>query len=354
MPIDALRARTTFTRETSSHPETTAERSRGAPPPAPHDDAWLALFDRAPATSGLVAGATVLQARRSDAVAPTTTQEGRVQANLDAFRARFSGPYSIDGRRVQARPMFNMNLPNAFNAASRARHAPELARLCAEAKVSTSALRCAQVGRPTPEQLVVVTQALIDAGKLPPGPAGTEEARIRRMQWEWGIGVDCAGYTALAAEAALGPAAAALTRDRMGDLYQALRGPTFRRQDVWAIRPGDVIHLDAKARGDVGHNVVVYDRRVVDGATGRASTTGEAAPFFMSGVGPFHVLTVDSSWGAGPEGKDYGGFRRDTWLYDEGTKAWASFDPETRALSVSREGPQDEIFRGAFRPSLAR
>lgn len=352
MPIDVLRARATFTDLSStSLPAATPAPTRGDRPLAASDDAWQSLFERT--SGGVPDRPPAARGLRSEAVTPTSARDGRIQANLDAFRERFSGPYSVDGLRVQARPMFNMNLPNAFNAASRARHAPELARVCAQAKVSATAMRCAQVGRPTPEQLVVVTQALIDAGKLPAGPPGTEEARIRQMQWEWGVGVDCAGYAALAAEAALGAAASPLTRDRMGDLYQVVRGPAFHRPSMSEIRPGDVIHLDSKQRGDVGHNVVVYDHRVVDGATARASASAEAAPFFAAGMGPFHVLTVDASWGAGPEGRDYGGFRRDTWLYDEGRTSWASFDPETRSLSVFREGPQDEVFRGAFRPKAA-
>lgn len=73
---------------------------------------------------------------------------------------------------------------------------------------------------------------------------------------------------------------------------------------------------------------------------------------FLQGTRPFHRYTVDSSWGAGEQGNDYGGFRRDTWIYDAGSGRWATFTPDApRVLYCDPRGPQGEIFAGAFRPA---
>jgi hypothetical protein len=82
--------------------------------------------------------------------------------------------------------MFRMNTPGALNAKKMEMHAPELSRVCAKAGIAAAA-GPARVGRCTPEQLVKVTPALIDAGKLPAADAKhqTVADRIRGMQWEW-------------------------------------------------------------------------------------------------------------------------------------------------------------------------
>lgn len=273
------------------------------------------------------------------------------RAKLDAFRDRCAGPFLVDGQEVRARPMFRMN--TGYNQASANAHAGELRAIGARARLAAGDVALARIGRASPEQLVRVTQALIDAGKLPP-PPGATETRIRRMQWTWGIGMDCAGYTAHAAIAVHGRAAAALRND-MTDPFSAMahgRLP-FRKVAVDDVRPGDVIHLDAATRGDVGHIVIVADRHLAtDGERGALAASSPEAAAFVAAAGPLHVLAVDSSWGAG-DGEDYGGYRRDTWLYDEGTKQWASFDRETHALVASPTGPCGERFAGAFRPKGA-
>ncbi len=219
---------------------------------------------------------------------------------------------------------------------------------------------------------LLAKQALLDAGKLPPADEDhTDEAsRIRLMQWQWGIGVDCAGYTQQAAAAVHGPAGAAFKDGLMGDIFSGMKNdPRFRRIDVADIRPGDVIHLDNPKKGAVGHNVIVYDRTILDSKKiaellahqpklseeARVAGLRSAAEFFC-GKGPFHVLKVDSSWGAGNGNTEVGGYRRDQWIYDEGSKTWASFPGGKRELALEsdpRTGPQRERFGGAFRPREA-
>ncbi len=254
-----------------------------------------------------------------------------------------------------------MNTPKSLNAASAKLHAGELTRICAQGGISSAAAR-AMVGRGSPEDLVKVTQALLDAGKLPPPDSAhpTPETRIRGMQWEWGIGVDCAGYTQLAAAEAHGVAGEVFKTNLMGDMFTAMQHDMrFCAVAIADIRPGDVLHLDAPNRGEVGHNVICYAHRVLGAADReallRSRRTGERGAEFLRSNGPFHVFDVDSSWGAG-DGSMVGGFRRDTWLFDESTSRWASYPSGNRALAldVHPSGPQAEIFVGAFRPKAAR
>lgn len=306
---------------------------------------------------------------RTELVSPTLRngRDAAVQQRLDAFRDRFSGPYNIAGGRVSAPPMFRMNTPGSFNAAKMKAHAGELSQICAKAGVA-SAAGPAMVGRCTPEQLVKVTQALLDAGKLPPADAAhrTPAERVRGMQWEWGVGVDCAGYTQQAAADAHGAAGKVFKANPMGDVFSGMiNDKRFQTVDIAHIRAGDVLHLDALKAGAVGHNVVCYSHATLDDATRAKMLAPKKLPelpltreatAFLSGKGPFHTFEVDSSWGAG-DGLMVGGFRRDTWLFDESTSTWASYPSGDRRFSPQvfpMTGPQNELFRGAFRPREPR
>ncbi|MCL2776699.1 MAG: hypothetical protein FWD73_01755 [Polyangiaceae bacterium] len=304
--------------------------------------------------------------------------DAKVQAKLDAVHDRFSGPYTVNGASVPARPMFRMNV-NANN------NRNELVKICQKAHVPGNAINNACMGRPTPEQLVQVTQALIDAGKLPAEDAklNTVEKRIRNMQFEWGIGVDCAGYVREAATAVHGKGAQSLVNGthRYGAIYSYLQTPAFKKvafieggdkkvvhpkiHNMSDIRAGDIIHLDPNPNGQevFGHNVIVHSHEVHEFATyslredlNARSPGNSKVDEFLKGTGPFHVLNVDSSWGAGSTGEDFGGFRRDTWYYDESSRKWGYFDHQPpREFKINATGgPQDEIFTGAFRPASAK
>ena len=250
--------------------------------------------------------------------------------------------------------MFRMN-GSGFNQKKMEGHLAELCRICARAKVDGAAVMAAALGRCTPAQLVKVTQALIDAGKLPP-PPGPADERIRKMQWEWGVGVDCAGYTARAAQAVHGSAASSLIGNDKDYFAQMMRDRThFTKVALAEIRSGDIIHLNPPEPGSAGHNVIVHSHSIA-GAVTRAELEKQAKGVseFFTGSGPFHVITVDSSWGAGEAGNDYGGFRRDTWIKDEASGDWGYFTPTTpKDFVVSDRGPQDEPFGGAYRPKAA-
>jgi len=347
-----------------------------APAAAPHasETALRGALDRLPVAPEYAAflndlRASASRAPRGEVANDTTTRAAAttrakadprdiaIRQRLDGFRDRFAGPYSVAGETVSARPMFRMNVPGALNATMAKARAPELHRICARAGVGRD-VGPAMVGRPSPEQLVRVTQALLDAGKLPDADDDhrTVESRIRLMQWQWGIGVDCAGYTQQAAADAHGAAGRVFEGNLMGDIFTGMgRDRRFTKVDVSSIRPGDVIHLDPPSAGGVGHNVIVYSHVVLDAADRAQLTRTQGNPDlqqFFAGRGPFRAIEVDSSWGAA-DGQDYGGFRRDSWIVDESSGTWATWTAgkeEERRLAVHRLGPQEEIFAGAYRP----
>ena len=330
--------------------------------------AQLPAASAAPGASAATRAPAQLEASRTALVSPTlrNARDAAVQQRLDAFRDRFSGPYSVAGAKVTAQPMFRMNTPGAHNAKSMEAHAAELTRICQRAGIAEAAAP-ARFGRCTPEQLVKVTQALIDAGKLPAADAAhpTLTDRIRGMQWEWGIGVDCAGYTQQAAAEAHGPSGAVFrATSLMGDMFSGMMtDKRFTSVQIASIRPGDVIHLDSPNVGGVGHNVICSGHTMLDDQARKQLLTqdskhplplDEKAKAFLNGAGPFHAIDVDSSWGAG-DGHMFGGFRRDTWIYSESSLTWASFPAGDRTLPLAVDpltGPQGELFGGAFRPRV--
>jgi hypothetical protein len=292
------------------------------------------------AATGPSAAATGPSAAAS--LSPDATRDAAVQAKLDGVRDAFSGPYLVDGERVTARPMFRMTTHEVPKAMER-----EVDARGARAGVNAFPAR---MGQSSPKDLVKVTQALIDAGRLPPGP-GDVAARIRKMQWDHGIGVDCAGYSkqALAACSARTPKMYAPGMESFRDLDRARAG-SFAKLPIERARPGDLITLDGP-RGGWGHNVVVYSHGTADPA--KRASLGANDPqvrAFLATPGPHHVIEVDSSWGAGTEGAEEGGYRRDTWLYDESTKTWGSFEPSTHRFVQSSTGPADDDYHGTYRP----
>lgn len=288
-----------------------------------------------PAVSGS-SGATAVDAKRA-------ARDAEVQGKMDDLRARYAGPYQVKGASVSAGPMFRMK--GGYNQTNVAAHRSELLKLCTKAGVP--GLESCLIGRGTPKELTRITQLLIDNGKLPDGK-GSVEGRIKQMQWEYGIGVDCAGFSFQAMQEIHGPGS--VGSHARGDLFTNVAN-SLREHPYAEARPGDIIHLANTKIGDPGHNVVVFARKDVDAAF--AATLGAKHPSaqaFLAEPGPLVALEVDSSWGAGESGDVRGGARRDTWLFNTRTKEWGTFDATTGQLERSRIGPQDERPSGARRP----
>ena len=303
---------------------------------------------------------------------PETLRTERVGAALDKVRDASSGPYRVNGQNVVARPQFRISgghyelshgtfkvnaggtdfaiNPQAHFTDALTAKGHELVRILARAGERNPG--AVMLGYPSPQQLVCATQALIDAGKLPtlPPPATTADC-IRKMQWDWGVGIDCVDWSMNALANVTGRSVAAMGLRNGEDPFRGGKTPTgFTRVDALHARPGDIITLEDPQ--DIGHRVIVRDKHVLDANDKRAlvASWGGTAEKFLRSAGPFHVLKVDSSWGA-DDGKSFGGYRCDTWVYDEGSKLWMSYSPHPSdgpGVLVSASGPAGENFGAAY------
>lgn len=326
LPADASRRSRSV--EDHSSPPTTRRDTRS---PAPDGNAALQRrIDRQPASSDYAAFLAHVsnQARAAGVTVVASiaepSRDAAVQTKLDGLRDAFSGPYRVGADLIAARPMFRMTTHVV----------PKKMALEVDALGARAGVRApfeARVGQCKPRDLVAITQALIDAGRLPPAPDDLA-MRIRQMQWAYGIGVDCAGYAKLAllACSARAPQVYGPGMESFRDLDRTRAG-SFAKISVTDARPGDLVTLDGATDGDWGHNVVVYSH-VIEGSR--------------------HVFEVDSSWGAGAEGAEVGGYRRDTWIYDAESRTWSSFEPGTTPPQRvdSAEGPAGDRLHGVYRP----
>ena len=223
------------------------------------------------------------------------------QARLDAFRAAVSGPYDVDGQPVFAAPMFR---------APDREIAPELvaerARIGRRAGFSERDLEALHFGAPSRAALVGMTQALIDAGKLPAG-AGDIAQRIRALQWNYGIGFRADGFASEALRAA----------------HRGRYGSEATRIALEDARPGDVIALGAAPGTPHDHEVVVYASRVSRG---------------------MRVVEVDASFAPDADGHRPAGYRREAWLFDEATGTWS-----ITGVASSLIGPGAAPIKGVLR-----
>lgn len=246
---------------------------------------------------------------------------------LDELAASYAGPYQVDKQTVSVPVMFKM----LHGYASQTR-AGELASI-----VGKDLAGVVQGGQAKPEQIKQATQMLIDASKLPAGP-GDVASRIKTMQWQYGIGIDCACYTHKALLAVTGKSDDQLGLAGWDDFRHLDTNRHFQKVTPENVVTGDVITLDPKPPEIVGHNVIV-----------RSAFGTDSYPD-MTGPGPYRVITVDSSWGAGDKGSLTGGYRRDTWIYDESTKEWGHTRLGSTDLVVSPDGPADwDKLHGAYR-----
>ena len=204
-------------------------------------------------------------------------------------------------------------------------NATELSTIAGKAGIDPGSLSAIKVGRGTPSQVHALTQALIDAQKLPAARDGeSNTVRVRRMMCDYGIGFDCAGYTQQALLAAHGIARAqagldpAITNESLSNLSPA----HFTRVAPEDARAGDVLALGPPDPLNVGHRVIVFDRH--------DASAEEVARFCGShgggslDKGHLTVLSVDSSYGSGAHPAN-GGVQRQTWLYDG--KQWGTVFP---------------------------
>jgi len=287
------------------------------------------------------------------------------QEKLDAFMGRAEGPYQAEGQSLRVPSQFRMNRgfndPNVIVRGeepsarpARQARAAERDAIAGKAGLALACIR-ASLGRGTPEDVTRVTQALIDANKLEAGTPDDLALRIHRLQWRYGIGIDCAGYVYGALLALHGGPASRLglkTPD-MENFTGLPSNPHFRSVAADRAAAGDVMVLRGNGV-EPGHNVVVYSHELVDAAyKARVIATWPDARRFLANAGRLHILEVDSSFGAGVRGDPSGGVRRDTLLYDESSGQWCTCRATAPPTAVVCDVPYDEAaLTGLFRYTL--
>jgi hypothetical protein len=269
-------------------------------------------------------------------------EEQATVARMDAFLAQAKGKYQVNGVEVAVAPFFRMS--NGLNGASEAKKSQVFAVTGSRSKAFDLAVHRAVYGRATPEELRLVTQALIDRGKLDEvrrkydsmpydefsgrgmvaRPLDDANA-IKLLQWEYGIGIDCAGYVQLAFLDVHGG-----TRESWGfksigneNLSQLKGNGAFERATTpVGAGPGDLIFLKPPPGDRVGHTVLVRGRTVL--TPEQAGTLSKAHPAYAGPGDRIHVIEVHGSWGAGDRGNlDVGGLQARQFLYNEATGTWA-------------------------------
>lgn len=190
------------------------------------------------------------------------------------------------------------------------------------------AILMAAYGRAKPSEIAAITQGLIDAGKLADvraaNPGLSNEQLVRALQWDYKMGIDCAGYVQLAFIYAykgsdndppdlrtdLG-----LLPTRGSERLSQLSSDDFQRVRVVDARTGDLFVLKPLPGSRDWHTLIVVDHTV---------------------SGTVHSFLVDASWGVGTYGPAFGGVARRTLKYDSSTRQWWDVIP-----SDGSEGPRN-------------
>jgi hypothetical protein len=290
-------------------------------------------------TGGLVQGALS---------AVSVPPEARLQSRVDDYFARSATKYKVNGREVSVFPFFRLGWAkpaDAMHIPSSVKDAQVRAALGPKAAALGRAVHNAVWGRPTPAELGRVTQALIDAGKLDElrrkydamSPAEFQRAHgrislplsdqhaIQLLQWEYGLGVDCAGYVQQAFLDVHGGTRAKYEFESIGnEPLRSLQGnPAFDRATTPVdARPGDLIIMKPQPDdpGRAHHTVLVRDRHVLTPAEG--GSLGNLGAFQRPGE-VVHRVEVHSSWGSNNGNLEKGGVQSRVFLYNESSGKWA-------------------------------
>ncbi len=291
---------------------------------------------------------------------------------IDAFKESFNSTYEVNGKPVQAMPHFRIgDSPWGTGASGRpGRKGSEAVKEDLSKLIKTGdkahwndkmkiAVHMVAYGRGSAEQIQMVTQSLIRSGQFDQAkkdhPGLSDSDTIRMMQWDHGIGIDCAGYVQ---QAFLGVHGG--TREKYGfkprigdENLMSLQGKgKFNEVKATDVKPGDLIALNPTNSRDVGHTILVRDHYEMGDFTRRMLYNN--LPGFASPGDKVHVYTGDASWSGGTDGNLNGGVQRRIFLYNETTGKWADVTPSaTGGYDVSPSnstGPYNHPMNGIYRP----
>lgn len=350
-----------------TEPASALRRFRSAPAD-PTDTDTPELQRAAPAARRAATQATARLPRGASAQAVQAltqrTPPDRIGRRLDQFMARMNASYRVGGQTVRVTPHFRSRYFDDQAGKAQQKYLLSIQRAVGPDAFRPIAMNAARAvsSRGQPEDVQVVTQALIDAGALDKYPGVAPDKAIRRLMWDMKLGFDCRGYVARALLYSRGQG----NREAAGARYGIRRvadavfpNDALARVPVAQARPGDVIHL-MPPRGETrDHNLILRSNTAVRVSDPSQFTVGGRrvpASFVRAGwpagaTPSVRVFQVDSSWGGGRTG-DIGGVERRTWLYNEKTQQWADWDEggSFRAGAGPYAHPLDGIFRPKSEP----
>ena len=153
---------------------------------------------------------------------------------------------------------------------------------------------------------------------------------------EWGIGLDCAGYTQQAFLAAHG-----VSREQAGfnpdlrneGLFNLAENGGFSQVKPEKARAGDILALGPPPTENAGHRVIVYERHDITQAEVNV-LRGTSADLARLRSGRVSVFEVDSSWGSGGDPQS-GGVLRQKWIYDAASRRWGQIAGSQVAFTIT-------------------
>jgi hypothetical protein len=258
-----------------------------------------------------------------------------MQSNIDAFMDRATPTFHTpDGQDVAVAIPFRMVTPpevmaDASPAAmpyvqmeQRAQaNADELRAVARGLGMNEAQFRDLRSGRGSPEDIRRVTQALIQAGKLPPGSPSDNWGRIRAMMCNYGVGLDCAGFVQQAFLASRGTTrAAAGLKSANEENLSGLASRGFRRVALADAKAGDLFILKPPAHQRIGHTMIIRDVRTAEPSD--AEALAKLNPSWgHPDASTIQCFDVCSSWGNGAN-PQAGGVREQLLWHDTVSDKW--------------------------------
>jgi hypothetical protein len=197
----------------------------------------------------------------------------------------------------------------------------ELVKIASTVGLSGKPLNDVASGRGTPDDIRRVTQALINANKLPPGPFKEAGARIRTMMCNYGIGLDCAGYVQHAFLASRDVSRSQLGFDvPVNEDLSGLATRGFKRVDASQVQAGDLFILNGPGDGQVGHTMIVRGSRMATVEEARA-LAAQNRTWGSRDASRVQRFELDSSWGNFADAQA-GGVQRQIFWRDTTSGEW--------------------------------
>jgi hypothetical protein len=291
---------------------------------------------------------------------PTSQGTAGIQERLDQFRIAMTLKLSTQEGPAYVPVPFGMSVRYKDQLPIVKQNKKALEQAQGATPLSPEALSRISRGRGAPVDIQLLTQALIDMGRLSSDRSKPLALRIRQMMFDHGIGIDCAGYTqsAYLTSTKTTRAAAGFDDDAREDL-SALPARGFSRvSHVSLLRPGDIVSLGPPGKDEFGHRAIVYDQHEAtdDELQDLVNQFDDAPAFIFNKRTTIYVVKVDSSWGSSGD-PAFGGVERRTWWYNTVSREWAWTAPTASGDEIFLHGPQPYahpligFFRGPNRKS---